>query len=56
MLCMVMYNILSGQTALRDVDRGNASAKMYLHCRDEHIIKWESHSLIIHEVLVYRLT
>ena len=42
-LCVVTYNILANQNALRDADRGNAAERMYAHGRDKHIAKWRWH-------------
>ena len=41
-LRVVSYNILADQNAFRDVDKDGAF-RMYLYCRNEHIVKWRRH-------------
>ena len=55
-LRVVSYNILADQNASRDVmkkDTDTANDRMYGHCKDEHIIKFRRHPLIVHEILSY---
>jgi len=47
---IVTYNILADQNASRDLDN---EERMYAHCKNEHIIKWRRHPLIVHELLSY---
>jgi len=49
---IVTYNILADQNASRDIDN---EVQMYGHCKNEHIIKWRRHPLIVHELLSYNL-
>ena len=48
---VVTYNILADQMASRDADKDESS---YSHCKNEHIVKWRRHPLIVHEILAYR--
>mmetsp|Transcript_24748 Transcript_24748/g.59661 ORF Transcript_24748/g.59661 Transcript_24748/m.59661 type:complete len:1020 (+) Transcript_24748:65-3124(+) len=52
-LRVVTYNILADQNASRDVDKDDDADRMYSHCKNEHIVKWRRHPLIIHEILEY---
>ena len=52
-LRVVTYNILADQNASRDVEKQDASDRMYSHCKNEHIVKWRRHPLIVHELLEY---
>jgi len=47
---IVTYNILADQNASRDLDN---EERMYAHCKNDHIIKWRRHPLIVHELLSY---
>ena len=53
-LRVVTYNILADQNASRDVEKGDDEVRMYSHCKNEHIVKWRRHPLIVHEILEYR--
>lgn len=50
-LRVMTYNILADQNVARDFDKTD---RMYSHCKDEYLIKWRRHPLIVHEILQYR--
>lgn len=52
-LRVVTYNILADQNASRDLEKSDDANRMYSHCKNEHIIKWRRHPLILHELLEY---
>jgi mRNA deadenylase 3'-5' endonuclease subunit Ccr4 len=55
-LRVVSYNILADQNASRDVMKKQddlTANRMYGHCKNEHIIKFRRHPLIVHEILSY---
>jgi 2',5'-phosphodiesterase len=49
-LRVVTYNILADQNVARDYDNAD---RMYSHCKDEYLVKWRRHPLIVHEILQY---
>ena len=49
-LRVVTYNILADQNVSRDFDNAH---RMYSHCKDEYLVKWRRHPLIVHEIIQY---
>jgi hypothetical protein len=53
-LRVVTYNILADQNLSRDVDKTDGTDRIYSHCKNEYLVKWRRHPLIVHEILQYQ--